>query len=418
MGLCPAGRNCRLRFERRGCLPDPGLQRLNSDNFFEDLAPFNNFTDGAFDSAHYAQVPPDWLLVVADIVQSTRAVDAGKYTEVNYVGAACIVAVTNALPGLRFPNAFGGDGATLAIPGNARGAVTAALLATKAWAQASFGLGLRVGMVPVSELLRRDAPLLVAKLELSPGNEMTMFRGAGFDLADRLVKDGDNGQSFQPEDSDDVDAMPDLESLSCRWSPMPSQNGSMVCLIIGARAGDIQSTDKVYRTVLARINRIANVGSVETCPVKLANLRFRLRAEGIIKEAKSRSRWAWLHLLPVALWHLFIWVLLRWRIPVGKFEPELYRQELTVNCDYRKVNGMLRLILDCTVEQADAIEVYLTECHGRGELVFGMHRASQAIMTCVAPDIGNHRHVHYIDGSEGGLWSAAKGLKAQIKALP
>jgi len=46
--------------------------------------------------------------------------------------------------------------------------------------------------------------------------------------------------------------------------------------------------------------------------------------------------------------------------------------------------------------------------------VFGAHRASTAIMTCVTPNIGNHEHVHYIDGSEGGLWSAAKGLKAQL----
>jgi hypothetical protein len=32
-------------------------------------------------------------------------------------------------------------------------------------------------------------------------------------------------------------------------------------------------------------------------------------------------------------------------------------------------------------------------------------------MTCVAPDVANNDNVHYIDGSEGGLWTAAKALK-------
>ena len=90
---------------------------------------------------------------------------------------------------------------------------------------------------------------------------------------------------------------------------------------------------------------------------------------------------------------------------------------MVINSDVRKVNGMLRLILDCTDEQCDAIEQMLDTMHDEQRIVYGSHRATQAIMTCVAPDIVQNQHVHYIDGSEGGLWSAATGLKLQIREL-
>ena len=105
------------------------------------------------------------------------------------IGAACITATLNATPGLDLPYAFGGDGATVLIPPAARQAVADALIRTRRLAQRSFGLELRVGMVPVAELARRGRRVLVAKYQLSPGNHLAMFAGGGVELADRLIKD-------------------------------------------------------------------------------------------------------------------------------------------------------------------------------------------------------------------------------------
>ena len=86
----------------------------SNSNFYRDLEPFHSFVDEAFDTRFYVELPADWTLVVADITGSTlRAVKSGKYAEVNYLGAACIVAVTNALDDVSVPSVFGGDGATL-----------------------------------------------------------------------------------------------------------------------------------------------------------------------------------------------------------------------------------------------------------------------------------------------------------------
>ena len=386
----------------------------DNTHFYRDLEPFHSFVEEAFEPSFYVDLPEDWILIVADITGSTKAVEAGKYAEVNYLGAACIVAVTNALEGFAVPTVFGGDGATLAVPPPAERAALDALAATQRWGKVAFDLELRVGAVPVREIKERGATIQIAKMEFSPGNAMAMFRGDGFDLADDLVKNGaEDGQRFDVTAPSSAEAMPNLDSLSCRWAPLPSEKGHMLCLIIGARTGAAEA-DSVYRDVLAQINNVVALNQSDSSPVKLSNLSFRLSGAGIWKEAKSLPGPAWLNVLKVLPVHLLGRFVFALNKPVGNFDPALYQQEITINSDFRKVNGMRRLIIDCTEEQSNAVEALLLELRRSGRIVFGAHRASNAIMTCVAPNIENHEHVHYIDGSEGGLWSAAKGLKAQL----
>ena len=382
-------------------------------HFYRDLVPFHSFVEEAFEPSFYVDLPEDWILVVADITGSTKAVESGKYAEVNYLGAACIVAVTNALDGYSVPTVFGGDGATLAVPPVALSAALDALSATQRWGKIAFDLELRVGAVPVDELIRRGASIQIAKMEFSPGNAMAMFRGNGFDLADDLVKHGANGKRFDVTAPASEDAMPDLESLSCRWAPLRSENGSMLCLIIYARATP-EETDDVYRDALAQINGVVALSQSVSSPVKTTNLNFKLRNEGIWKEAKTLPGWPWLNVFKVLPIHLIARFFFGFKKKVGNFDPIAYQHEIAINADFRKVNGMLRLIIDCTEAQCDAVEALLGELRKQGQIAFGAHRATTAIMTCVAPNIKNHEHVHYIDGSEGGLWSAAKALKAQL----
>ena len=126
---------------------------MSTEHFYRELKPFHSFLDEAFDGRHYVALPADWLLIVADITDSTQAVQDGKYNEVNYLGAACIVSVTNAVREFDLPTVFGGDGATLAVPEAAKETTLAALLATKRWGADAFGLELRVGAVPILSLI-------------------------------------------------------------------------------------------------------------------------------------------------------------------------------------------------------------------------------------------------------------------------
>tara|TARA_B100000676_G_scaffold251444_1_gene256437 strand:- start:629 stop:1813 length:1185 start_codon:yes stop_codon:yes gene_type:complete len=389
----------------------------SNSNFYRDLEPFYSFVDEAFCTTFYVELPADWTLVVADITGSTRAVKSGKYAGVNYLGAACIVAVTNALDDVSVPSVFGGDGATFAVPEDVVDTVMAALKATRRWGRDAFGLELRVGAVPMAEIIKRGASVQLAKMEFSPGNAMAMFRGDGFDLADKLVKDGDDVQTFVAPLDDDDDSVPDLKSLSCRWSPLPSVNGSMLCLIIGAHAKNVAAADEIYRDVIARIYNVVPINQVEVSPVKLETLEFGFTIENIVKKAKTLPGPRSFTLVRAFLTQFLGLIAFTVKRPLGEFEPERYQKEMVINSDFRKVNGMLRLILDCTDEHCGAIEQMLDTMHDEQRIVYGSHRATQAIMACVAPDVVQNQHVHYIDGSEGGLWSAATGLKLQIREL-
>jgi hypothetical protein len=120
-----------------------------SDDFYKVMQAFNEFPS-VTDLSLYRPLPDDWHIVLADITSSTKAIEEGRYKDVNMMGAACITAVINALPGNSIPYVFGGDGATLAIPSSVRDIVSHTLGATRRLAKTQFGLDLRVGIVPVS----------------------------------------------------------------------------------------------------------------------------------------------------------------------------------------------------------------------------------------------------------------------------
>src|SRR3954466_13706606 len=85
------------------------------DSFYENLPLFRDFTE-VMDPALFRPLPGDWVVGVADVVQSTKAIAEHRYKAVNMAGAAVIVAVTNALGDREFPFVFGGDGASFVVP--------------------------------------------------------------------------------------------------------------------------------------------------------------------------------------------------------------------------------------------------------------------------------------------------------------
>ena len=67
-----------------------------SDSFYANVTVFRDFTR-VLDPALYKPLPDDWVIGVADVVQSTTAIREHRYKAVNMAGAAVIVAVTDAL---------------------------------------------------------------------------------------------------------------------------------------------------------------------------------------------------------------------------------------------------------------------------------------------------------------------------------
>ena len=159
-----------------------------NDCFYEDLPTFDDF-EGVTDFAAYTPVPDDWVLVMSDVVGSTAAICAGRYQDVNMVGAATITAVLNACETTQVPFVFSGDGGTLVVPGSLRDKACDALLDLQGVSVALYDLELRVGAVPVSTIRECGQDVSVRKFTLSLGNHLTMLAAGGAELADDLVKD-------------------------------------------------------------------------------------------------------------------------------------------------------------------------------------------------------------------------------------
>ena len=208
------------------------------DDFYAGLPVFHDFTQIA-DETNFRPLPDGWMVGVADVVQSTKAIQQNRYKAVNMAGAAVIVSITNALQGRDFPFVFGGDGASFAV--------------------------------------------------------------AAADAARKV------------------------------------------------------------------------------------------------------------RLLAVSLLHFLI---MRFRLRVGRFIPEKYERELIENSDFRKFDDSLRMVLDCTPELANEIEDYLKAAAADGIVRYGTHRQEAAMMTCFTPSPINPNHVHFIDGADGGYATAATAMKA------
>jgi len=124
-----------------------------------------------------------------------------------------------------------------------------------------------------------------------------------------------------------------------------------------------------------------------------------------------------LYALRLYLNSLFQWFLDRFDMSAGGYQGKQYRVELRDNTDYRRFDDTLRILLDCSAAQADAIDTMLAQRAQRGELNYGLHRSDSALMTCLVFSLEKGEHIHFVDGSDGGFTSAAKNLKSKKRDI-
>src|SRR5438445_11501765 len=136
-------------------------------NFYHDLPVLKSFAE-AIETDRHAQVPGDWWIVIADVIGSTKAIEAGAYKKVNTVGVACIAAVVNVDRSVDMPFVFGGDGATFTVPDALRERALRALREAQRLSRESFDLLLRVRLVRVSDLLAKGLGVRLRAVGLCP----------------------------------------------------------------------------------------------------------------------------------------------------------------------------------------------------------------------------------------------------------
>src|SRR5260221_13311291 len=201
------------------------------DRFYSSLPIFRDFTQ-VMDPALFRALPDDWVVGLADIVQSTKAIAENRYKAVNMAGASVIVAVTNALGDREFPFVFGGDGASFAVSAADATAAREALTATAAFVRDDLDLTLRIGLVTVADIRATGLDVRVARYAPSEHISIAMFSGRGIAWADAPMKRGDIALAAGP-----TDARPDLSGLSCRFEEIPSSRGGVLSLVVAPVPG-------------------------------------------------------------------------------------------------------------------------------------------------------------------------------------
>ncbi len=385
------------------------------------LPVIRDFAAEASDPRRYAALDGGWSLAVADVTGSTQLAGQGRHRDGNFVAAGVVAVLSDAgrVGQEQVACQFGGDGAIAAVPPGREDAARAALSALAHWSAEVMDVPLRVGLVPVRALLDHGLEVMAALHDVGNGNSFGLFLGAGVVAADAWVKE-DARWRLPPRKG----PLPGLESVSCRWNPVPPRRGTVLCVIV-----DAVDSGAAGLLDLARVQR-AIAAIVPTAGAAPLGVGERLVARwppdwrALLMEARGGRDGAGLgtrirRVGKALAGSGLLVLLLKLGLTLGGFDPQRYRRHMAERTDFRKSAGGPRLVLDVTEREADAIERLLAQAAQAGSIRYGTARADATTVTCLVGDVTADRHVHFVDGAGLGFWRASvmlKAMKAREKA--
>ena len=377
-----------------------------SHYFYKDMVRIYKISDITNESA-FKSLPEDWIVIITDIVGSTRAIEDGHYKNVNIVGAASITCAINAASPYDIPYVFGGDGATIAIPPDCKGPVLRALSGQIALSKHNFSLDLRVGYISVRDLIKNGKLLEVARYEVAPGNDIAFFRGGGLSYLEKLLKSNFSPPLLKIEENSEV--IPNNHGLSCRWEPLSNNRGLILTLLVSARRDDRRVYNLLIKEIESIFNDIRDVNPVQNNNLKMKISRQLFNIENSIQNVgfspvKKISTW-----LTTLIGCFFV----KFRLKFAGFDPDRYYSEMTRHVDFHKFDDMFRMVVDCSAIQKNKLESFLEKLRKEGDIYYGLHVSDQALMTCLVFSSAQSKHIHFIDGSNGGYALAASYMKKQ-----
>ncbi|MDO6562363.1 DUF3095 family protein [Amphritea sp. 1_MG-2023] len=376
------------------------------EDFYCQLSGFTDISQLVDDSV-YCSVPDDWYVSVVDVRGSTEAIEQGNYRDVNFIGAAAITAHLN-LVDHDLPFIFGGDGAVVLINKSLREATLKVLQSLSYYAKEIFNLELHTGMVSVKELRSRGKELQVAKYVSGIGIAQAMFKGGGISLAETLLK---SDSMYRCEPAARFESTEIFAGLTCRWKPIPSGKGVTLSILIQP----VEDDNRVLPEVITQLKRI--LGSFENAnPVRMENARYYSVLENLKRQIKI-SDGGFNRAFIKEIFAIFMAVPF-FNLGLFKLIPSVkqYIEHTPLHCDFKKFDDTLRMVLNCSINQYQAIEQYLHSASLADQVSYGIQVSDAAQMTCYVESMTDGGHLHFVDGTDGGYALAAKKLKNALSA--
>ena len=381
-------------------------------NFYKNIPKSNlPLTELLKDKSLFFRVPKTWSIVVTDIEDSTAAVARGAHNDVNLSATGSIVTVLNTLKAIdnkiKIPYFFGGDGSTFIVPNTILEPVLAALNNYSRHIEKTIQLNLRVGHLEVGKVYENNVLLTITKLRHNKYFTTPVVLGNGLKYAEQVIK-----ESFKASDINSFEnTAPNLQGMECRWDEIyPNEtNKKVICLLVDSENENKQA--EVYGAILTEIDLIfGNLekrNPISTLKLKLNKSLGKIRKEMYLKIGKFQ----------------IIYLVSNWLLTlIGRFyfkffkAGKLYKQRITQLSDTIMLDGFLNTVISGTNEQIARLKVVLDDLESENKIIYGMHITHASIMSCYIED-RDEKHIHFVDGTEGGYTSAAIMFKEKLKKL-
>ena len=224
--------------------------------------------------------------------------------------------------------------------------------------------------MPLADVYAAGHRLAVARFQASPQYSQALFIGSGMAWAEDQVKNTETAARYA-SDAEPASGADPYAGLECRWEDVPSPYGETVSLLVAAVGDDATAT---YREVLAEVEAIYGAGDAPH-PIALDRLRLSADPRHFTPEARLRHPGRPLG-KRVGLWgrNLLGRVLIRRGMKTAETDWGQYPALLRAATDYRKFDGVLRMILAGTPEQRQRLEAFLGARHAGGRAGLGPPR--------------------------------------------
>jgi hypothetical protein len=356
----------------------------------------------------FFNIPAGWHIIITDVKGSTAAVAGGKHETVNLVATGSIVAVLNIVykTEITVPFFFGGDGATFIVPASILEAALQALTLHRENTKKHFGLELRVGHVPVETVLTTGHSLKITKLKTSDLFSIPVILGDGLSYAEKIIKKEDYLLNTNPPAETELD----MTGMECRWDKIkpPTNYDEVVSLLVLAKDNNRQAP--AFKKVVEVLNEIYG-DDEKRKPITVDKLKLKATLKKISRESKTKfggNKTGWL----IKTWFKMLLGPLYFKTKSGK----TYLHQLVQLSDTLVIDGRINTVISGTATQREQLLAALDELEEQNEILYGLFASGESVISCYVRNM-NEKHIHFIDGSEGGYTRAAGMLKKKLAAL-
>jgi hypothetical protein len=379
----------------------------STNDLFYSRLPVNEISLGELlmEEHLFFKVPSNWHVIITDVKKSTEAVRNGLHETVNLVATGSIVAVLNIVykENLSVPFFFGGDGATFIVPPSVLKPVMQALALHQENTRKNFDLVLRVGYVAVEDIYTNNHSLTISKLKTSEIFSIPVVLGDGLSYAEKIIK----GEDYNTDPFPDPGSELDLSGMQCRWDRIkPPQNyDEVVSLLVIARDGTRQSS--IFKKVMDCIDSIYGSQQSRT-PISIPRLKLKGTLKKISLEMRTKLG-GYRPLYLIRNWSTSLLGKLYFRTKPGK----VYLTQLVNMSDTLVIDGKINTVISGTTQQREELVTALNKLEAEGDIYYGIFVSGESVMSCYVRNM-NDKHVHFVDGSEGGYTRAAGVLKRKL----